>query len=113
MERQKETESENDEDEEECYVPAEEPCPITPCKSLVLSDSDSSIGVILVTAVEQTKPELCAPRVAIKTPLTDEREEGEVTVAEQFPDLTTVDTADSFIHIKELAERIFPEDTLG
>jgi len=113
MERQKEPESENDEDEEECFVPAEEPCNVTPCKSLALSESDSSIGERMVTIVEQTKPELCAPLVAIETPLTDEREEGEVTVAEQFPDLTTVDTADSFIHIKELVEEIFPEDTLG
>lgn len=108
-----ETESENDEDEEECYVPAVEPCTVTPSKSLVLSESDSSIGERLVTAVELTKPELCAPRVVMETPLTDEREEGEVTMAEQFPDLTTVDTADSFIRIKELAERICPESTVG
>ena len=113
MERQKETESDNDEDDEECFVPAEEPCTVSPCKSLALSESDSSIGERMVTVVERFKPELCAPLVAIETPLTDEREEGEVTVAEQFPDLTTVDTADSFIHIKELAEEIFSEDTLG
>ena len=113
MERQQEIESENDEGEEECYVSAEEPCTITPCKSLALSESDSSIGERLVTAVELTKPELCAPGVAIETPLTDEREEGEVTVAEQFPDLTSVDTADSFTRIKELAESVCPQSTVG
>ena len=113
MERQKETESESDDVEEECSVPAEDPCTVAPSKSLALSESDSAIGERLVTAVELTKPELCAPRVAMETPLTDEREEGEVTVAEQFPDLTTVDTTDSFIRIKELAEGICPESTLG
>ena len=113
MERQKETETENNDEEEESYVPAENPCTVTPCKSLALSESDSSIGDRLVTAVELTKPELCAPRVAIETPLTDEREEGEVAVAEQLPDLTTIDTADSFTRIKELVEGICPESTLG
>ena len=112
-ETETESESENDDDEEEIYVLAENPCTVTPCKSLPLSDSDSSIGERLVTAVELTKPESCAPRVTIETPLIDEREEGEVAVAEQFPDLTTVDTTDSFTRIKELAEGICPESTLG
>lgn len=110
-----EAEPENDEDdEEEYYVPAQEPCTITnPRPPIAISKSNSYIGDRLVAAVEQNKPKLCAPRVIMETPLTDEREEGEVTVAEQFPDLTTVDTADSFVRIKELSERIRPESTLG
>ncbi|XP_078363078.1 uncharacterized protein LOC144647190 [Oculina patagonica] len=114
--RQMEAETQDNEDEEEYYVPAQEPCIITGAsrsRSLVLYKSSSSIGERLVAAVEQNKPELCAPRVVMETPLTDEREEGEVTVGEQYPDLTTVDTADSFDRIKELAERIYPESTLG
>ena len=52
------------------------------------------------------------------TPLADERrQEEEVTVAEEFPDLTTVDTADSITRLKELGEtvgaRICPESPLG
>ena len=113
MEKPKETESESDDDEEESFVLAESLCTPTPCKSLASSDSDSSFGERLVTAVELTKPELCAPRAAIETPLVDERVEDEAAVAEQFPDLTTVGTANSFTRIRELAEGICPESTLG
>ncbi|KAJ7387159.1 hypothetical protein OS493_004125 [Desmophyllum pertusum] len=113
--RQTETESENDEEDEEEYcAPAVEPCnDVTRSKSLQLSKSDVSIGERLAAAVELNKPELCAPRVVMETPLTDEKEECEVTMAEEFPDLTTVDTADSFIRLKELGARICPESTLG
>ena len=113
--RQTETESENDEEDEEEYcVSAVEPCnDVTRSKSLQLSKSDVSIGERLAAAVELNKPELCAPRVVMETPLTDEKEECEVTMAEEFPDLTTVDTADSFIRLKELGARICPESTLG
>ena len=112
--RQNETESENDEHKDKCFVPGEDPCVVTACKSLVLSESDSSIGERLVMAVELTKPELCSQRVAMETAIeTDEREEGEVVAAEQFPDLSTVDTVDSFTRIKELAEKICPESTMG
>ena len=79
----------------------------------MLSKSNSSIGERLVAVAEPNEPELCAPRVVMETPLTDEREEGEVTVAEQCPDLTTVDTTDSFVRIKELAEKMCPESTVG
>ena len=112
--RQNETESENDEHKDKCFVPGEDQCVVTACKSLVLSESDSSIGERLVMAVELTKPELCSQRVAMETAIeTDESEEGEVVAAEQFPDLSTVDTVDSFTRIKELAEKICPESTMG
>lgn len=111
--RQNETESENDEHEDKCFVPAEDPCIVTACKPLVLSESDSSIGERLVMAAELTKPELRSTRVAMETALTDEREEGEVVAAEEFPDLSTIDTVDSFTRLKELAEKICPESSMG
>lgn len=108
-----EAETENDNEAEEYHAPAQEPCAATGSRSLVISKNNSSIGERLVVAVEPNELELCAPRVVMETPLTDEREEGQVTVAEQCPDLTTVDTTESFVRIKELAERMCPQSTLG
>lgn len=116
--RQTEDESETDEDEEYYIVPEIEPANVTPSESPALSKSNISIAEGLVEAVELHKPELWAPCVVMATPLTDKRrQDEEVTVAEQFPDLTTVDTADSFTRLKELGEtlgaRICPESPLG
>ena len=90
-----------------------EPAIATPSVAVVRSKSASSIAKRLSTAIIVNKPELSAPRVVMETSSTDEREKGKVTMLEQFPDLTTIDTTDSFDRLKELGARICPESTMG
>ena len=98
--------------DEEYFVPGLESANKISSESFVCSKSLSSIGERLA-AIEFNKPELSAPHVVMETSLTVERQEGLVAVREEFPDLTTIATADSFIRLKELGDRICPESTLG
>ena len=110
---QAEDEIESDsEADEEYFVPRLEPTNKICAESFVCSKSLSSIGERLA-AIEFNKPELSAPHVVMETPPTVERQEGLFAVREEFPDLTTIATTDSFNRLKELADRICPESTLG
>ena len=113
MQSQKEDETNCDgEADEQYFVPGLEPTNKICSESFVCSKSLSSIAERLA-AIELNKPELSAPHVVMETAPTVERQEGLVAAREEFPDLTTIATADNFIRLKKLGDRIYPESTLG
>ncbi|XP_068749397.1 uncharacterized protein [Montipora capricornis] len=101
------------EDNEEYFVPEVEPSDgVT--STFTRSRSVHKIAEQLA-AVKVKRPEKCAPPAAMeRNPMMDTKQGMfNAPAAEELPHVRTLNTADSFTRLKEMAEKICPESTEG